>query len=120
MKRPVFKPTRFEMQFIGILHRILKSACFNICMIILGFVAGFGSVLSIVHFHAITNSNYECIARIEKVIDELNEMDISRIQKEQEINELLTMFKYRIVHDDLFFEPKIFSHSTSTNKFSRK
>ena len=47
-------------------------------------------------------------------------MDFSRIQKEQEINELLTMFKYRIVHDDLFFEPKIFSHSISTNKFSRK
>ena len=96
----MFKPTRFEMQFIGILHRILKSACFNICMIILGFVAGFGSVLSIVHFHAITNSNYECIARIEKVIDELNEMDISRIQKEQEINELLT----NNAHQDHFFQ----------------
>lgn len=108
MNRPFFRPTRFEMQFLGILHRIIKSTLFNISMIILGFSIGFGySILSIFH-NTISNPKYEIIAKIESAIDSLEDIDIRRKNKEKEIKHILELFKYSIIYDDLQIENSFF------------
>lgn len=94
-----YRPTRFQMQFLGILHRILKSAAFNIFMLILGFGIGFGYVALTIHYYAVANSNYEFVAKIEQKIKEMAEMDVKYTDKEKEVAELLKQFKLKISHD---------------------
>ena len=71
MNRLFFRPTRFEMQFLGI-----KSAVFNISMIILGFLIGFGYSMLSIHYNIVSNPNYEIITKIEKAISTVEDLDI--------------------------------------------
>lgn len=101
MNRLFFRPTRFEMQFLGILHRIIKSAVFNISMIILGFLIGFGYSMLSIHYNIVSNPNYEIITKIEKAISTVEDLDIQRKNEEKEIKHILQLFKYCIIRNDL-------------------
>jgi hypothetical protein len=64
------KITRFEFKVLAILQRILKSTCFNILMMIVGFLIGFGYMVFDTHYHAMANSDYEVIVKIERIIND--------------------------------------------------
>lgn len=94
-----FRPTRFQMQFLGILHRILRSTFFNIFMLVLGFGIGFVHAALSIHYNALANSNYEFIAKIEQDIKDLAKMDVYYTQKQQSILYQLKAFKLKLSHD---------------------
>jgi hypothetical protein len=75
------KITRFEFRVLAILQRILKSTCFNILMMIIGFIVGFGYMVFDTHYYAIANSNYEFVVKIEKIIKEVKELDKEYTEK---------------------------------------
>lgn len=80
-----FKPTRFQMRFLGILHRILRSTYFNILMLIIGFCVGFFHATMLMHYNAIANSNYEFIIKIEQAVEDLAKLDIEYVKKQEYI-----------------------------------
>lgn len=94
-----FRPTRFQMRFLGILHRILRSTLFNIFMLVLGFGIGFIHTSLSIHYNALANSNYEFIAKIEQDVKDLAQMDKYYTQKQQSILDQLKAFKLKISHD---------------------
>lgn len=91
--------TRFEFRVLAILHRILKSTCFNILMMIIGFLVGFGYMVFDTHFYAVANSNYEFVIKIEHVIKELKDLDEEYGEKQDHVLELLEEFKKKLAHD---------------------
>lgn len=93
------KITRFEFRVLAILHRILKSTCFNILMMIIGFLVGFSYMVFDMHFYAVANSNYEFVVKIEHVIKELKELDKEYGEKQDHVLELLEEFKKKLAHD---------------------
>lgn len=94
-----FKPTRFQMQFLGILHRIIKSTLFNILLLIFGFGVGFVHAAFVMHHNAVANSNYEFIVKIEQDIHDLEQMDVHYALKQKSILNHLKMFKCKLSHD---------------------
>lgn len=93
------KLTRFEIKFIAILHRILKSTCFNILMMIIGFLVGFGYMVFDTHYNAVANSNYEVIIKIENIIKDAKELNIKYTENQDKVLELLEEFKKKLAHD---------------------
>ena len=99
MKRPSLVPTRFEMMFLGIFHRIIKSVAYNIFMLLLGFSIGFGWITYLVHRDAERNDNYQCVAQLENVAKQLEITNEEYMQKCNELNEIVKHLKYKLSHD---------------------
>lgn len=100
----LFKPTRFEMQILGILVRIMRSATFNTVLLLSGFLIGIVATTLNVHYHAVTNSNYESIARLEQCVQDLRELDKHYAMKQQEILTILKYLKIKLSHDKCNFD----------------
>lgn len=93
------KITRFEFKVLAILQRILKSTCFNILMMIVGFLIGFGYMVFDTHYYAVANSNYEFVIKIEQIIKEVKELDKEYVEKQDQVLKLLEEFKKKLAHD---------------------
>lgn len=93
------KITRFEFKVLAILQRILKSTCFNILMMIIGFIIGFGYMVFDTHYHAVANSDYEVIVKIERIINDARELNSKYTKNQDKVLELLEEFKKKLAHD---------------------
>lgn len=111
------RPTRFQMQFLGILHRILRSGIFNILMLVVGFGIGFIHAALSIHYNALANSNYEFITKIEQEVKDLAQLDVHYTQKQKNILYQLKIFKHKISHDQSNID-KYLRLNTNTNQIN--
>ena len=100
MKRPIFKPTKFEMECLGIFHRIVKSVMFNIIMLILGFVLGFGSVICHIRYSTSISSKHKYIEKIETTLDDINKFNEQYEKKCDDIKNILIDLEIKLSQDD--------------------